>query len=143
MPIGHTAAQPVQDELGEDILERPYGLDFYEGRWDFWECHAYTELPTWRGDRTELLERTGEITEQLRQQVDYALDGMVADATDLPLREHMGATSHHYRWQIAIKERGEEAAPGRAPTPWGRPARAQERREQAARAPRRRTVEVQ
>ena len=67
----------------------------------------YTELPTWRGDRTELLDRTGEITEELRQQVEYALDGMVAEATDSALKKHMGATSHHHRWQIAIKERGE------------------------------------
>ena len=69
----------------------------------------YTTLPTWRGTGAELVEQTGEITEALRQQVDYSLDGMVAEATNSALRKHMGATSHHHRWQIAMKERGETA----------------------------------
>lgn len=69
----------------------------------------YTTLPTWRGRGAELVERSGPITEDLRQRVDYALDGMVAEATHSGLKAHMGATSHHNRWQIAIKERGETA----------------------------------
>ncbi|MDP6933839.1 MAG: helix-hairpin-helix domain-containing protein, partial [Myxococcota bacterium] len=69
----------------------------------------YTTLPTWRGDGQELVEQVGPITEALRQQVDYALDGMVGEACHSGLRAHMGATSHHNRWQIAIKERGETA----------------------------------
>ena len=69
----------------------------------------YTTLPTWRGRGDALVERMGDITEDLRQQVDYALDGMVAEATHSALKAHMGATSHHNRWQIAIKERGETA----------------------------------
>ena len=67
----------------------------------------YTGLPTRRGDRTDLLERIGEFSDELREEVEYALDGMVAEATDSALKKHMGATSHHHRWQIAIKERGE------------------------------------
>ena len=67
----------------------------------------YTTLDTWRGDRTELLETIDEITENLREKSEYALDGMVAEATDSALRKRMGATSHHNRWQIAIKQRGE------------------------------------
>ena len=69
----------------------------------------YTTLPTWRGDGEELIGRAGDITEELREQVDYALDGMVVEATHSALKAHMGATSHHNRWQIAIKERGETA----------------------------------
>ena len=69
----------------------------------------YTTLPSWTGTGAQLVADVGEITEQLRQQVDYGLDGMVAAVTDTRLREHMGATTHHYRWQIAIKERGETA----------------------------------
>lgn len=57
----------------------------------------------------QLVAQIGEITEALRQEVDYALDGMVAQCTDERVQAHMGATSHHYRWQIAIKERGETA----------------------------------
>ncbi|MEL6343362.1 MAG: BRCT domain-containing protein [Myxococcota bacterium] len=69
----------------------------------------YTQLPSWTGSGDSLVNDIGEITEELRGQVDYALDGMVAQATDAAVQAHMGATSHHYRWQIAIKERGETA----------------------------------
>ena len=34
---------------------------------------------------------------------------LVAEVTDERIRHRMGATAHHYRWQIAIKERGETA----------------------------------
>jgi DNA ligase (NAD+) len=37
------------------------------------------------------------------------MDGMVAGVTDESVRERMGATAHHYRWQIAIKTKGETA----------------------------------
>lgn len=69
----------------------------------------YANLPAWEGSGTDLVNNIGEITEQIRQQVDYALDGMVAQSTHQQLNDHMGATSHHHRWQIAIKERGETA----------------------------------
>lgn len=67
----------------------------------------YTTLPSWEGSGAELTAQIGEVTESIRAQVDYALDGMVAQCTDERVKAHMGATSHHYRWQIAIKERGE------------------------------------
>ena len=69
----------------------------------------YTTLPTWRGSGAELIEQASAVTEDLRSRVDYALDGMVAEATHSALRAHMGATSHHNRWQIALKERGQTA----------------------------------
>ena len=69
----------------------------------------YSELPNWTGSGEELVEQATAITASLKAQVDYALDGMVAEATDPTLREHMGATSHHHRWMIALKERGETA----------------------------------
>lgn len=67
----------------------------------------YTTLPSWEGTGAELTTQIGEVTESIRAQVDYAMDGMVAQCTDERVKVHMGATSHHYRWQIAIKERGE------------------------------------
>ncbi len=70
----------------------------------------YGTLPKWEGSGADLVAKTGEITESLRARVDYALDGMVAEVTDSRVKDHMGATSHHYRWQIAIKERGETAS---------------------------------
>jgi DNA ligase (NAD+) len=56
-----------------------------------------------------MLSNLDEIVGRLKESVDYMLDGMVAVALGDELRVHMGATSHHYRWQIAIKERGETA----------------------------------
>lgn len=36
-------------------------------------------------------------------QTDYPLDGVVIKATNKDLRSKLGATEHHYRWQIAYK----------------------------------------
>lgn len=36
-------------------------------------------------------------------QTDYPLDGVVIKAKNLELRQKLGATEHHYRWQIAYK----------------------------------------
>ena len=41
--------------------------------------------------------------------MDYPTDGVVAEVTDDRLKDRMGATAHHYRWQIAIKTKGETA----------------------------------
>jgi NAD-dependent DNA ligase (contains BRCT domain type II) len=49
------------------------------------------------------------LTEELSAQVDYPLDGMVVEVVDEDVRRTMGATSHHYRWQIAVKRKGETA----------------------------------
>jgi len=69
----------------------------------------YTTLAKWEGSGADLIAKTAEITASLRKKVDYALDGMVAEVTNQVVKDHMGATSHHNRWQIAIKERGETA----------------------------------
>ncbi len=69
----------------------------------------YSTLPSWTGSGADLVGQITEITEDLKGRVDYPLDGMVAEALHEGLREHMGATSHHHRWQIAIKEKGETA----------------------------------
>ncbi len=69
----------------------------------------YVQLANWTGNGDTLVAEVDTLTQQIADQVDYALDGMVAQATDPALKTHMGATSHHYRWQIAIKQRGETA----------------------------------
>ena len=69
----------------------------------------YVQLADWRGSGETLVAEIDTLTQDLADRVDYALDGMVAQATDATLQAHMGATSHHYRWQIAIKQRGETA----------------------------------
>ena len=68
----------------------------------------YVGMKAWEGSGAELLEQIDAITADLAK-IDYPLDGMVAEATDSAVKESMGATSHHNRWQIAIKTRGETA----------------------------------
>jgi DNA ligase (NAD+) len=68
----------------------------------------YRSLPHWRGSGEDLLAKVEELYTELTA-VDYPTDGLVIEATDARLREAMGATSHHYRWQIAYKHRGDTA----------------------------------
>ncbi len=69
----------------------------------------YAELESWIGTPDELLNQIEEVTRMLSAKTDYPMDGMVAGVTDEKVREHMGSTAHHYRWQIAIKTKGETA----------------------------------
>jgi len=49
------------------------------------------------------------ISKVLREKTDYPVDGIVVEVTDDRVKNHMGATTHHYRWQIAVKTKGETA----------------------------------
>ena len=69
----------------------------------------YAMLPAWEGSGDELLKKTGEIISDLISKTDYPTDGVVAETTDDDVKKHMGATAHHYRWQVAIKKKGETA----------------------------------
>ena len=60
-------------------------------------------------DGRRLVEDTRQLVQDLLQDVDYPTDGVVAEVTDDRLKGRMGATAHHYRWQIAIKTKGETA----------------------------------
>ncbi|CCO24608.1 BRCT domain-containing protein [Maridesulfovibrio hydrothermalis] len=69
----------------------------------------YSTLPKKVVSGEELVRDVWDITEELWAAVDYPLDGMVAEVTDADLQDALGATAHHYRWQIAIKKKGESA----------------------------------
>lgn len=69
----------------------------------------YDTLPHWLGSADELLAEIEEITADLTDRTDYPTDGMVVEVTDNDLKNYMGATAHHYRWQIAVKTKGESA----------------------------------
>ncbi len=64
----------------------------------------FAKLPAWLGIWTELAERFDEIVKQIWHAVDYDVDGVILEITDERIKEHMGATRHHHRWQIAYKE---------------------------------------
>jgi DNA ligase (NAD+) len=68
----------------------------------------YNRLPFWQGDSEALLGGIDGITQDF-ENVDYPMDGLVVSVTDRRLARHMGATAHHYRWQLAVKRKGETA----------------------------------
>lgn len=67
----------------------------------------YNQLYFWRGGSRELLDRFDRIRQEVVAEIDYPMDGLVVDVINSQLKARMGATSHHYRWQIAVKSRGE------------------------------------
>ena len=69
----------------------------------------YSQVKSITVDGKQLVESYRQLTETLLAEVDYPTDGVVAEVTDDGLKEQLGATAHHYRWQIAIKSKGETA----------------------------------
>jgi DNA ligase (NAD+) len=69
----------------------------------------YNQLPQWIGDGDGLLDNIDSISDDLMKDTDYPMDGLVVEVIDPLLRNHLGATAHHYRWQIAVKRKGETA----------------------------------
>lgn len=69
----------------------------------------FSELPSWEGSIDELRNRFEEITEEVWNSVNYDVDGIIFEVTDIRLKDYMGSTSHHYRWQIAFKTNMEKA----------------------------------
>ena len=69
----------------------------------------YSELSVWEGSGAELLANIDAIVADLTASTDYPMDGVVAEVIDEGLKKAMGATTHHYRWQIAIKSKGATA----------------------------------
>ncbi|MBN2705272.1 MAG: DNA ligase [Deltaproteobacteria bacterium] len=69
----------------------------------------YRQLPSWRGSGKNLLAEIETLKSDLEDQTDYPMDGLVAEVVDPALKTILGFTDHHYRWQIAIKSKGELA----------------------------------
>jgi len=69
----------------------------------------YSQMKSVQVDGKRLMEHTKSLVRELLGQVDYPTDGVVVEVTDDRLKQHMGATAHHYRWQIAIKSKGDTA----------------------------------
>lgn len=69
----------------------------------------YIKLPAWEGSGDELLKHTDKIITNLLSKTDYPTDGVVAETTDDDVKKNMGSTAHHYRWQVAIKKKGDTA----------------------------------
>jgi len=55
------------------------------------------------GHYNEILDNFETIVDEMWKAVDFDIDGVILEATHEELKEHMGATRHHHRWQIAFK----------------------------------------
>jgi DNA ligase (NAD+) len=69
----------------------------------------YNQLRSWTGPADVLLKEIETIIRELKVDTIYPMDGVVVEVTDPRLQSHLGATAHHYRWQIAVKRKGESA----------------------------------
>ena len=52
---------------------------------------------------TKILADFESIVEEVWNSVDFDIDGVIFEVTNESIKEHMGATRHHHRWQIAFK----------------------------------------
>ncbi|RJQ70732.1 MAG: DNA ligase [Desulfobacteraceae bacterium] len=91
--------------VSSDILNRDAVQALEEGMVQFL---PYGQLPSWQGDGNALLHNIDSIIQKFAG-LDYPMDGLVASVMDQKLKQHMGATAHHYRWQVAVKRKGETA----------------------------------
>ena len=65
----------------------------------------YSKLNRWEGSFEELIENHETIQEEVLEACEYPTDGVVVEITHNNLKESLGHTTHHYRWQIALKQR--------------------------------------
>lgn len=71
--------------------------------------YPFSMLPCWQGTWLELTSGFDGIIDQLWQHTDYDVDGIVIEIVDEVLKQFLGATRHHHRWQIAFKRNTETA----------------------------------
>ncbi len=60
-------------------------------------------LPSWEGYCAELLASFEVIADKIWNSLDYDVDGIILEATSKTIKDYMGATRHHHKWQIAYK----------------------------------------
>lgn len=69
----------------------------------------YTSIPCHIGNSQDILDNLEKINDELRNNIDYLIDGFVIEAISDEIKQYMGYNNHHYKWQIAFKEKGEKA----------------------------------
>ncbi len=84
------------DPLAQETISRGKAVFF-----------PFSLLPDWQGDWAALAEDFRSIVDSIWSQLDYDIDGVVLEIVDAELKEAMGATRHHHRWQIAFKQNAE------------------------------------
>lgn len=92
--------------IKEKELERPALEAIRQGAAVFF---PFDQLPCWRGSAAQIMEHFEDIVADVFDWVDFDVDGVVFEVTEPALKETMGATRHHHRWQIAYKSQAESA----------------------------------
>ncbi len=70
----------------------------------------FSQLPAWQGTAAELLADFDHVVKSVYALVDYDVDGVVFELVgNEQIKQHLGATRHHHRWQIAYKNNVETA----------------------------------
>ena len=92
--------------IKEKELEEPALAAIRSGEAVFF---PFALLPDWQGPWEELARDFEEVVSSLWRAVDYDVDGVVIEVLDDELRQHLGATRHHHRWQLAYKRTTETA----------------------------------
>jgi DNA ligase (NAD+) len=71
--------------------------------------YPFAILPCWTGLWQELIDSFETIVKDIWHKLDYDVDGVILEIVDEQLKQAMGATRHHHRWQLAYKENLETA----------------------------------
>lgn len=71
--------------------------------------YPFRLLPSREGSWLEFSTNLENIIDDLWQKTDYDVDGIVIEIIDEKIKQFMGATRHHHRWQIAFKRNTETA----------------------------------
>lgn len=67
----------------------------------------FSQLECWIGTKEELLKNIELLWDELVINSKFDTDGLVIESTNELIKEEMGFTNHHYRWQIAYKKNTE------------------------------------
>ena len=87
------------DEVNEDFIEA-----LKDGAVRF---VPYSTMDRWEGTFNELIDNHEQIQQQVLESCQYPTDGVVVEITHGLLKTELGSTSHHHRWQIALKQRSQ------------------------------------
>jgi len=69
----------------------------------------FSQLRSWKGNISDLVEDFDNVVARVWAYEDYDVDGVILEVTNEILKQYMGATRHHHRWQIAFKANIEKA----------------------------------
>ncbi|MFA5983367.1 MAG: helix-hairpin-helix domain-containing protein [Methylococcaceae bacterium] len=70
----------------------------------------FAQLPAWTGTADAIIHNFESIIAEVAAYVDYDVDGVVFETTETAIKQYMGATRHHHRWQIAYKSNVDSCA---------------------------------